>query len=180
MPPSLYCGGRAQRRDCDPRLPDGIHIEDLVMGNLDRGYDPCDGIQEEFALYSLPSLILNDRTLLAFDGETAVYSGGLTAAVQNGVPVMRERESCFRYGSTVFFPLPWKTEREIFFYAKRETAMDFRLPAAWEDVQAVDLYDLHRFGQREPALIAENIPIDGGALSLNVRGRTAYLIKPRK
>ncbi len=60
MPPSLYWGGRAQRRDYDPRLPDGIHIEDLVMGNL-------------------------DRTPQDFDGETAVYSGGLTATVQNGV-----------------------------------------------------------------------------------------------
>ena len=93
MPPSLYCGGRARRKDYDPRLPDGIHIEDLVMGNLDRGYDPCDGLQEEFALYALPSLIMNDRTLLDFNGETAVYSGGLTAAVQDGVPVMRERAS---------------------------------------------------------------------------------------
>ena len=44
-----------------------------------------------FALYALPSLILNDRTLLDFDGETAVCSGGLTAPVRNGVPVMRER-----------------------------------------------------------------------------------------
>ena len=58
--------------------------------------------------------------------------------------------------------------------------MNFRLPAAWEDVQAVDMYDLHRFGQRKSALIEENIPIGGGARSLNVRGRTAYLIKPRK
>lgn len=180
MPPSLYFGGRAKRRDYDPRLPDGIHIEDLILGNLDHGYDPCDGIQEEFALYALPSIIMNYRTLLDFDGETAVYSDDLTATVQNGVPVIQEQESCFRYGSTVFFPLPWKREMEIFFYSKRETAMDFRLPATWDDVTAVDIYDLHRFGQREPVLIAENKQISGGKISLNVRGRTAYLIRPHK
>lgn len=57
---------------------------------------------------------------------------------------------------------------------------DFECNLLWADVQAVDIYDIHRFGKSEPVLIEENRPINGGSLSLNVRGRTAYLIKPHK
>ena len=179
IPPSLYCGGRAGRTDSDPRFGDSIHIEDLVRENLMRGYDPCDGIFEEFALYVLTWQYLNSHTLLSFDGETAVYSDGVRATLENGVPVIRQGECLVRYGTTFFVPMLWEEERAIFYYSFRESVFYFRLPESWRDVEAVDLYYVDRTGKTAPKLDRCGIAVKNGNLVMNVLGRTAYVIKPR-
>ena len=179
IPPSLYCGGRAGRSDSDPRFGDSIHIEDLVRENLMRGYDPCDGIFEEFALYVLTWQYLNSHTLLSFDGETAVYSDGVRATVENGVPVIRQGDGLVRYGTTFFVPMFWEEERAIFYYSFRESVFYFRLPESWRDVEAVDMYYVDRTGKTAPKLDRCGIAVKNGNLVMNVLGRTAYVIKPR-
>lgn len=178
IPPCLYCGGRAGRSDSDPRFGDSIHIEDLVRENLERGYDPCDGIFEEFALYVLTWQYLNSHTLLEFDGESAFYSGGVKVSLENGVPVIREGDTLIRFGTTLFIPMLWKQDREIFYYSFRESVFGFRLPESWRDVKAVDLYYVDRTGRADPK--PEKIALDTrhGSLTMNVRGRTAYIIRP--
>ncbi len=178
IPPSLYCGGRAKRSDSDPRFGDSIHIENLVRENQCRGYDPCDGILEEFALYVLTWQYLNSHTLLSFDGETAVYSDQVKAFLENGVPVVREGETVVRYGTTFFVPMLWMRERAFFYYSLRDACFHFRLPGSWSDVQAVDLYYVDRSGKEEPKPEAVGVETKNGILTMNTRGRTAYVVRP--
>lgn len=174
MPPSLYCGGRISREDGDPRFGDSMHVEGSVRTNLARGRDALYGIQDEFCMYTLPWRFLNEFRLLSFDGNTAVYEDGVKAYLNNGVPVIYWNETKIRCGTTLMIPVFWKKEREMILYGFRETYFSVKLPSAWNDVTAVDLYYIDPLGKEEPRLEIEAFPITDGTLAISADTRSLY------
>ena len=179
MPPSLYCGGRVSRWDADPRFGDSIQLENAVQTNLRRGRDVMDGLQEEFCLYTLPWQFLNSFLLESFDGETAVYAGGVKAYLEKGVPMIMWNDTVIRRGTTMFVPMLWKEDRQIMMYGFRDSYLPTVLPEGWEDVEAVDILYADPRGLEEPVL-EQVLPTPGGRFSFAPQTRCAYIVRPHK
>ncbi|MCR5264728.1 MAG: hypothetical protein K6D94_12695 [Clostridiales bacterium] len=189
MPPSLYCGGRISRLDGDPRFGDSMHAEGIVRTNLIRGRDPLCGILDEFCMYTLPWRFLNQFRLESFDGDTAIYSGGVRAFIENGNPVILWNDSQIRRGTTFSVPVVWKEDREIILYSFRETHFSIILPPGWSGVTSVDIYYMDPLGKEEPKPEIISYPIQNGRLEISgdtrvlypspmLTPRTMYLMKP--
>jgi len=178
MPPSLYCGGRDKRVDGDPRFGDSIHIENTVQSNQRRGRDPLQGIQDEFCMYTLPWRFLNEFSLKKFDGNEAVYEGGVRASIEEGIPVIFWNDMQIRRGTTLTVPAVWKEEKEILMYSYRDTYCRINLPTDWADVTSVDLYYMDPLGKEEPRLEVTAYPIKNGVFAFLLDTRTMFSIRP--
>lgn len=177
IPAALYCGGRTGRFDGDPRIGDSIMLEDILVDNYYKDRDFVDGIQTEFCLYTLPWLFLNQHRLISFNGVTAAYADDVTATLEDGIPVIRQRGMIIRRGTTLFVPLIWKKQREIMVYSLRSGFMRTRLPNGWEDVRSIDLYDIDEMGRHAPQYF-HSIPVVNGVIDVHLRSRQALILRP--
>ena len=178
MPTNLYCGGRRARRDTDPRFGDTIHVENTVRQNISRGYPAAEGILDEFCLYTLPWQFLNNFRLLSFDGNTAEYSDNVRAYIDNGVPMIYWEKCCIRNGTSMFVPLFWRDEPCAIMYSFRDSMFDITFPESWGKVTSVNIYYMDRLGHREPELINENYPVNGGTMIIFNDCRRTCLVRP--
>ncbi len=178
MPTSLYCGGRRTRRDVDPRFGDSIHVEGIVRQNFQYGYPPAEGISDEFCLYTLPWQFLNNFRLLNFDGDTAEYSDGVRAYIDDGVPVIYWGKCCIRTGTSMFVPMLWCDEPCAMMYSFRDSMFNIVFPESWGNVSSVDIYYMDRLGRYEPKLIHKNYPVNNGMMVIFNDGRRTCIVRP--
>lgn len=177
LPNSLYCGGRGNRYDDDPRFGDSTLLECTLMDNYYLDRHPAAGVQNEFCLYTLPWHFLNYHRLLDFDGVTATYTGDVVATIEKGIPVIRQGDITIRRGTTLFVPVLWKDKREIMGYSLRSGYIHTKLPKDWQNVESVDFYDIDEKGERPP-MYFHSVPVKDEYIDIHLRSRQAYILKP--
>ena len=95
---------------------------------------------KNFATRALAYQFLNRRLRMSFDGQTAVFSGGVTTAYPRK-PIVKIGNDVLQDGGDVCFPVPWRTNREAIAYSEKGYARrTWRLPEDWAGVRNADIY----------------------------------------
>ncbi len=158
MPASLYCGGRYGRSDFDPRFGDNAGVESLLLSNAYQGRDLLDGFADEFCLYTLPWIFLNQEKPLSFEDGRVAYTGGVTAQLENGNIVIRQNGRLIRQGTSLCVPVSWNGGKEMLAYGLRELCMYVQVPEDWGNAKAVRIEIVTEAGALP---YQSHVPLDG-------------------
>jgi len=100
------------------------------------------GALKAFATHTLPWYFLNRQLRNTFDGNTAVYSGGITASYP-GKTVIRIGNDLLQDGNDVLIPALWRSSPVIMAYSSDGyTKRSWKLPEEWKAVSKADVYDI--------------------------------------
>ena len=108
--------------------------------NLDPKKIP--GGMKAFALNTLPWYYLNRHLRISFDGNTALYSGGVTSTYP-GKRVIKIGTNYLQDGNDVFIPALWWSNLNLIAYiVSGYKKRSWKLPDNWKGVAKVDVYEM--------------------------------------
>lgn len=137
MPASLYCGGRYGRSDFDPRFGDNAGIESLLLSNFYQNRNLLEGFADEFCLYTLLWIFLNQEKPVSFENARVTYTGGITAELENGNILICQNGRRIRQGTSLCVPIVWNHKKEMLAYGLRELCMYVQIPEQWGETEMV-------------------------------------------
>ncbi len=174
IPASLYCGGRVDRHDGDPRFGDSMHGEDIFLRNFGKP-DILEGFTDEFCSNTLMWYYLNRLERLRLENDVVYYSEGVVAGCKDGRVLIKKGDMVLRNGDILFVPVLWKEQREIMAYSRRTVHITNALPEEWSDVESVDVFGITQTGV-EP--LTKGIRVKDGRVELPLQAGRAVVIIP--
>ena len=197
VPAYIFCGGHGGTQTGDEYTPGALAFPNssLLFGASNQGEFGYNYTNDEnnpeyennlfrdFCYSTLPWYYLNRLLRLSFDSNESEYksvtfSDNVKSLIdENGKVCIKKDGYYIRQGNDIFIPELWKTSLEIMAwsddgYARKE----WKLPAEWRDVAAVDLYDNTLDGLR---VRKSNVKIDGaGFIKLSLAAKDGVIIVP--
>ena len=109
-------------------------------GEINKDPITLPGALKSFATRTLPWYYQNRKLRIMFDGNTAVFTDGVTTSYPDKY-VMKIGNEFLQDGDNVFIPALWRTNKEIIAYsASGYAGRVWKLPEDWSGVAKVDAY----------------------------------------
>lgn len=174
VPSYLLCGGSANCGSCKQMELFGYSIQ---LGMEKNEMNEAE-ITEQFFRHSLPYFYLNKKLRLSYQetANAAYFSDGIVSLLKKDGQrqISGEKGFLLQDGGDVFVPADWNEQFEILVYSKEGASKQWILPAEWENVRSVELYQMGPFPLK---CIERNRPIDGKSIFLYLRPGEALCIR---
>lgn len=172
IPERLSARGRTHREgQGDFRFGSSMQGEEIFQ----RDKDNLPGFLTQFCTMTLPWYYLSRHDRVAFTNETLYYSDGIIAREENGNKIIRKGDFILRENDDLFVPALWHDNEIIAFSMNGYTDKAWVLPADWQNIKSVDIYNVTLDGlvQKE-----KGVAVNSGRLTLSLGGEEAVAIVP--
>ena len=168
------------------RYRDGYAEHPALLGGYDRGAGigfmgwqkgrDFKGVIRNFFMRQLPYRYLMHYSVLRLDSVSAVLEGGVSALGKETGTEIRKGDRVLMSGHAVFIPWDPATEEKIYHYNTEGGKTVWRLPASWDGLTSVYLYELGSSGRR----LFGTLPVQDGKIEIDARPDQGYVVYPRK
>ncbi len=168
------------------RYRDGYAAHPALLGGYDRsagigfmgwqkGRD-FKGVIRNFFMRQLPYRYLMHYPVLQLDSASAVLGGGVSAFGTETGTEIRKGDRALMSGDAVFIPWNPLTEEKIYHYNLKGGKTVWQLPASWNGLTSVYLYELGGLGRR----LSGTIPVRNGKVEIDARPDQGYVLYPQE
>lgn len=172
VPERLSARGRVSRTgQGDFRFGSSMQGEDIFLKDKEN----LPGFIEQFCTMTLPWYYLSRLERIAFVNEELFYSDGVVARKEDGRRIIRKGDFILRDNDDLFVPALWNDKEIIAFSKEGYQQRSWKMPEDWNNVQAVDLYEISLTGCE---LKKAGVPVVGSELELSLSKGEAISIVP--
>ena len=172
VPERLSARGRVSRTgQGDFRFGSSMQGEEIFLKDKEN----LPGFIEQFCTMTLPWYYLSRLDRVAFVNEELFYSNGVIARYEDGRRIIRKDDFVLRDNDDLFVPALWNDKEIIAFSKEGYQQRSWKMPEDWNNVQAVDLYEISLTGCK---LKKVSVPVVESKLELSLSKGEAISIVP--
>lgn len=172
VPERLSARGRVSRTgQGDFRFGSSMQGEEIFLKDKEN----LPGFIEQFCTMTLPWYYLSRLDRVAFVNEELFYSNGVIARYEDGRRIIRKNDFVLRDNDDLFVPALWNDKEIIAFSKEGYQQRIWKMPEDWNNVQAVDLYEISLTGCK---LKKACVPVVESKLELSLSKGEAISIVP--